>query len=63
MERSMIMNLKEKLARRIVHMAEKAAYKSVGKSIPYGMYEIKPPEELVKRKRENRNGSVMQRDS
>lgn len=57
------MDRKEKLAGRIVHMAEKAAYRTVGESFPTGTYEIKPPEELVKRKRENRNGSVMQRDS
>lgn len=55
--------MKEKMARRIVCMAEKAAYKSVGKSIPAGMHEIKPPEELLKKKRSIENESTVQRNS
>ena len=43
--------MKEKIAKRIVCMAERAAYKSVGKSIPTGMHEIKPPKELLDKKR------------
>lgn len=55
--------MKEKIADKIVRLAEKVAYKSVGKSFPSGVHEIKPPEELLKRKREEKNGSVVQRDS
>lgn len=43
--------MKEKIAGRIIRMAEKAAYKSVGKSFDIGVYEVKPPEELLKKKR------------
>lgn len=43
--------MKEKIAGRIIHMAKRAAYKSVGESFPAGIHEIKPPEELLKKKR------------
>ena len=46
--------MKKKLAAKMVQLAEKAAYKAVGKSIPIGAYEIKPPEELLKKKRFNK---------
>lgn len=55
--------MKKKIAEKIVRMAEKSAYKSVGRSFPSGVHEIRPPEELLKRKREEKNGSVLQRDS
>ena len=55
--------MKKKIAKKIVHMAEKAAYKSVGKSFPVGLHEIKPPEELLKRKKEEKDGVVVQEDS
>ena len=45
------MDLKEKIARKIVVMAEKIAYRTVGKSFPTGVYEIRPPEELIRKKR------------
>lgn len=50
--------MKKKIAEKIVRMAEKSAYKSVGKSFPWGVHEIRPPEELLKGKREEKNGSV-----
>lgn len=43
--------MKEKIAGKIIRIAENAAYKSVGKSFRTGVYEIKPPEELLKKKR------------
>lgn len=46
--------MKEKMAKQLVHIAEKAAYKTVGKSMPIGMHEIKPPEELLKKKRSDK---------
>lgn len=46
--------MKEKMAGKLVQIAEKAAYKSVGKSIPSGLYEIKPPVELLERKKANK---------
>lgn len=52
--------MKEKIAKKIALMAEKIAYKSVGESFPSGVHEIKPPEELLKRKREEKNVSVVQ---
>lgn len=55
--------MKEKIAREIVRMVEKAAYRTVGKSTMIGVYEIKPPEELLKKKRLIKNESTMQRDS
>lgn len=51
--------MNEKLAEKIVHIAERAAYKAVGKSFQSGVYEIKPPEELLKEKREQKNGSAV----
>lgn len=47
--------MKEKIAGRIIKLAKKAAYKSVGNSFPIGTYEIKPPEELLKRIRDTKN--------
>lgn len=44
--------MKEKIAKRIACIAEKMAYKSVGKSILLGVYEIKPPKELLNKKRD-----------
>ncbi len=55
--------MKEKIAGRIIQMAEKAAYKSVGKSFDIGIYEVKPPEELLEKKRTEKNESIMQWDS
>lgn len=55
--------MKEKIAEKIVRMAEKSAYRSVRKSFPWGAHEINPPEELLRRKREEKNGSVVQGDS
>lgn len=46
--------MKERIAGKIVSIAEKAAHKTVGKSIPMGMHEIKPPEELLKKKECNK---------
>lgn len=46
--------MKEKIAKEIVRIAEKAAYKNVGKSTILGTYEIKPPEELLKKKECNK---------
>lgn len=43
--------MKEKIAKTISCMAEKAAYKSAGESFPMGAYEIKPPKELLEKKR------------
>lgn len=55
--------MNEKIAGRIVRMSKKAAYKAVGESFPMGAHEIKPPEELLKKKRSIKNESTMQRDS
>lgn len=46
--------MKEKIAGRIIRLAKKAAYKSVGKSFDPGVYEIKPPAVLLKRIRDAR---------
>lgn len=46
--------MKEKIVGRIIQLAKKAAYKSVGKSFDPGVYEIKPPEELLKKIRDAR---------
>lgn len=43
--------MKEKIAKSIVHMAKRVAYKAVGKSIRIGTYEITPPKELLNKKR------------
>lgn len=55
--------MKEKIAEKIVRMAEKSAYRSVGKSFPWGVHEIRLPEELLKRKSGEKNGAVVQGDS
>lgn len=47
------MKVKEKIANIIAHNAEKIAFKSVGKSILIGAYEVKPPEELLKKKKDS----------
>lgn len=39
--------MKEQIARRIKETAVKAAKKSVGKSTTFGVYEVKPPKELL----------------
>lgn len=44
--------MKRKIAERINRMAIKAAYRSVGKSFDPGVYEVKPPEELLKKIKE-----------
>ena len=54
--------MKEKIAKKIACMAKKKAYESVGKSFPLGVHEIKPPEELLKRKKEEINEPVVERD-
>ena len=51
--------MKEKIAKKIACMAKKKAYESVGKSFPKGVQEIKPPEELLKRKKEEINEPVV----
>lgn len=43
--------MRERIANAIVQIAEKAAYKAVGKSFHLGVYEIKPPKELLDKKR------------
>lgn len=44
--------MKREIAEKISQMAVKAAYKSVGESSRIGVYEVKPPEELLKRIRD-----------
>lgn len=44
----------KRLAKIIVKVAEKIAYRNVGKSLSIGTYEIKPPKELLDNKRCNR---------
>jgi len=46
--------MKEKVAGKIVKVAELKAYKTVGKSLTLGIYEIKPPAELLQRKKANK---------
>ena len=41
----------KKIVRKIIKIAKKAAYQSVGKSIPWGVHEIKPPAELLSQKK------------
>ena len=44
--------MKEKIAKKIVCNAEKIAHWSTGKSCAIGAYEIKPPKELLNKKRD-----------
>lgn len=39
--------MKEQIAKRIKETAVKAAKRSVGKSTTFGVYEVKPPKELL----------------
>lgn len=43
--------MKRKIVKKIVFIAEKAAYRGVAKSWTLGAYEIKPPKELLDKKR------------
>ena len=47
--------MKKKIAKRIVNIAEKTAYNTVGKSTPLGIFEIKPPAELIRRKKRDKS--------
>lgn len=49
----------KRIAKRIVCSAEKIAYRSVGKSIVFGVYEIKPPKELLNKQGLTKNEYIM----
>lgn len=46
--------MKDKIAKKIVNMAEKTAYRTVGKSFPMGTFEIKPPIQLMQQRKCNK---------
>lgn len=46
--------MKNEIAKMLVNVAKKTAYKTVGKSFPLGVYEIKPPAELTRQRKCNK---------
>lgn len=43
--------MKKIIAKMLVSAAKKTAYKTVGNSFPLGIYEIKPPAELIRQRK------------
>lgn len=43
--------MKKKIAKMLVRAAKKTAYKTVGESFPLGIFEIKPPAELMRQRK------------